>query len=58
MKRLGWILVATMLAWTSCSQSTESSEKTTQKEKQTIKNKSSMKTIHLTKEEFLIVCIF
>lgn len=53
MKRLGWILVATMLAWTSCSQSTESSEKTTQKEKQTIKNKSSMKTIHLTKEEFL-----
>ena len=53
MKRLGWILVATMLAWTSCSQSTESSEKTTQKEKQTIKNKSSMKTIHLTKAEFL-----
>ena len=53
MKRLGWILVATMLAWTSCSQSTESREKTTQKEKQTIKNKSSMKTIHLTKEEFL-----
>lgn len=53
MKRLGWILVATMLAWTSCSQSIESSEKTTQKEKQTIKNKSSMKTIHLTKEEFL-----
>jgi len=53
MKRLGWILVASMLAWTSCSQSTEGSEKTTQKEKQTIKNKSSMKTIHLTKEEFL-----
>ena len=52
MKRLGWILVATMLAWTSIANRPKVVKKNDSKRKQTIKNKSNYENNSFNKEFF------